>query len=261
MRKSISLCLAAGGLAIFGAQCSFADGLSARGGSIPSCAARNFAGLYVGGSVGYATAGTNSTFLDDSVPSNFISSGDHSGALYGVHVGYNYQQCMMVLGIEGDWTWMQGSAKRVNAQNLATIGDADIAKSQLSDLPSLRGRVGVAVDNFLFYATAGVAWARANYTFGDVGPTPDENAATFKLNTTGAVFGGGMEFPLWHGALVRAEYLRYEFNHSTLIPDVAALPGGSGPNGVNFRLNDVDTFKIGLSLKLDGLLDRPIPRQ
>ena len=108
---------------------SYADGLSVRSGSIPTCAARNFAGLYVGGSVGYATAGTDSTFLDDSVPSNFVSSGDHSGALYGVHVGYNYQQCMMVLGIEGDWTWMQGSAKRINDQNLASEGDADIARA------------------------------------------------------------------------------------------------------------------------------------
>jgi outer membrane immunogenic protein len=215
----------------------------------------------VGGSVGYATAGTDSTFRDDSVPSNFISSGDHSDALYGVHVGYNYQQCMMVLGIEGDWTWMQGSAKRVNNQNLASIGDADIAKSQLSDLPSLRGRAGVVVDNFLVYATGGVAWAQANYKFGDVGPIANEGAATFNLNTTGAVFGGGVEFPLWHGALVRAEYLRYAFNHSRLIPDVAALPNGSpGPNGVDYRLSDVDTFKIGLSLKLDGLFDRLVPR-
>jgi outer membrane immunogenic protein len=169
---------------------------------------------------------------------------------------------MLVLGIEGDWTWMDGSARRLNEQNLASIGDVDIAKSQLSDLPSLRGRAGIAVDNFLFYATAGVAWAHAKYTFGDVGPVPDEGAATFKLNTTGAVFGGGVEYPLWHGALVRAEYLRYEFNHSTLIPDVAALPNGSpGPNGVNFRLSDVDTFKVGLSFKLDGLFDRPVPRQ
>jgi len=47
------------------------------------------------------------------------------------------------------------------------------------------------VDNFLFYGTAGVAWARANYKFGDVGPIPDEGIATFNLNTTGAVFGGG----------------------------------------------------------------------
>ena len=70
-----------------------------------------------------------------------------------------------------------------------------------------------------------------------------------------------MEFPLWRGALVRAEYLRYAFNSSTLVPDVAALPNGSpGPNGVNFRLNDVDTFKIGLSLKLDGLFDHLVPR-
>jgi outer membrane immunogenic protein len=233
--------LAAGSLMVLGAGSALADGTPRQAYASPVCAPSNFAGFYVGGHVGYAIAGTNATMFDDDVLSEAFSSDNQRGATYGAHVGYNYQRCNLVLGVEGDWTWMNGDASNRSA-------DGDTVTSRVRDLGSVRGRAGVVVDNTLFYATAGYGWAQASYTFFDA----DLGTAKFNLNESGLVYGAGAEFQLRPGVLLRAEYLRYSFGKDAFAPDMF-----SGATSGSYRLSDVDTIRVGLSFKFDR--DRYVP--
>ena len=227
--------LATCGLIVLGAGAALADGMPRQAYAAPVCAPSNFAGFYVGGHVGYAIAGTNSTLFDDNDLAETLASDNHRGATYGAHVGYNYQRCNLVLGVEADWTWMHGDASKADAE-------PDSVTSRVRDLGSVRGRAGVVVDNMLFYATAGYGWGRASYTFVD----SDEGTARRSLNEYGLVYGAGAEFQLHPGILLRAEYLRYSFGKDVYIADVF-----SGPSSVAYRLSDVDTVRVGLAFKFD----------
>jgi outer membrane immunogenic protein len=224
--------LAASSLIVFGAGSALADGMPRQAYAAPACAATNFAGFYVGAHAGYAIAGTNSTLYDDNNLAEALSSDNHRGATYGAHVGYNHQRCNLVLGIEGDWTWMHGDASHANAE-------PDSVTSRVRDLGSVRGRAGVVVDNMLFYATAGYGWGRANYTFVDA----DEGTTRIRLNEHGLVYGAGAEFQIHPSILLRAEYLRYSFGRDVYLADPAS--------SIAYRLGDVDTVRVGLTYKFD----------
>ena len=132
-------------------------------------------GPYLGGNLGYAWG---------SVDNNPTSPAGFAG---GVQAGYNWQMgSPWVFGIEGD---LQASA-----------ADDTFAPWKFSNpwFGTVRGRVGYAVDNVLFYGTAGLA-------FGEV------TGETFGLSEShtdaGWTAGVGAEFgfaPHWSA---KAEYL------------------------------------------------------
>jgi outer membrane immunogenic protein len=171
-----------------------------------------------------------------------LASDNHRGATYGVQGGYNFQRCNIVIGIEGDWSWMDGD----NSSHITIpFFGPEVAKSQLNDLGSVRGRAGVVVGDTLLYATAGWAWANAKYTFSD----PFLPATVhFKTEDSGItlLFGAGTEFQLRPGILLRAEYLHYAFDRDAFRQEIF-----SGPGNASFRLGDVDTVRLGLSFKFD----------
>lgn len=228
--------LATCGLILASGSAAFADGMPRQTYAAPVCAPSNFAGFYLGGHAGYAIAGTNSTLHDDNDLGETLASGNHRGTTYGAQVGYNYQRCNLVLGVEADWTWMNGSARKSDAE-------PDSVSSQVRDLGSARGRAGIVVDNMLFYATAGYGWGRANYSFVDA----DAGTVRVRLSEQGLVYGAGAEFQLHPSILLRAEYLHYSFGKDVFVAD--AIP--TGPSSIAYRLSDVDTIRVGLSFKLD----------
>jgi outer membrane immunogenic protein len=129
---------------------------------------------------------------DDFQKSNYVKFEDDDEDVTfigGVHLGYNWQVNSTVLGIEGD------------------VSFAD----NIDYLASLRGRLGWARDNFLIYATAGVAFAGMDnsssfkylgksYSYGD-----DED------RQIGFVVGGGAEYKIRPNLSVGLEGLYYAF--------------------------------------------------
>jgi outer membrane immunogenic protein len=114
---------------------------------------------------------------------------DDVAFLGGLHLGYNYQVGSTVLGIEGDLSF------------------AD----QVDYIATLRGRLGYARDNFLIYATAGVAFAGF------------DNSVDFKIGNDkfsygddddrqiGFVVGGGVEYKIRPNLSLGVEGLYYAF--------------------------------------------------
>jgi outer membrane immunogenic protein len=236
MRNKL-LGLAAGTLVVFGAGSALADGMPQRPAYASSaCAPANFAGFYVGGHVGYAVADTNATFFD--FWGDTVRSDDNRGVTYGVQGGYNFQRCNLVVGIEGDWSWMNGDG----SNHVTNIFGNEVAKARLTDIGSVRARAGVVASDMLFYATAGWAWANDKFTFSD----PIFGSAHFNNEENGIVFGGGVEFQLRSSILLRAEYLHYAFDRDSFRQEIF-----SGPGNASLRQGDVDTIRLGLSFKFD----------
>lgn len=109
--------------------------------------------------------------------------------------GYNWQSGAMVYGVEGHlgWARMRGT----------TDVGGTIVNTDLEGLASVRGRIGVAQDRTLLFATAGLAAGRLNHTAVGV------DSETRTLN--GAVIGVGFEQAL-AGFNLRGDLEHYRFS-------------------------------------------------
>ncbi|MGH6764103.1 MAG: outer membrane protein [Bradyrhizobium sp.] len=143
----------------------------------------SWAGPYLGGNLGYAWG---------SIDSNSTSPSGFAG---GVQAGFNWQpgQGPWVFGIEGD---LQASA-----------ADDTFAPWKFSNpwFGTVRGRVGYAVDNVLFYGTGGLA-------FGEL--TGETFGLSESHTTAGWTAGVGGEFgfaPRWSAKI---EYLYVDLSDS-----------------------------------------------
>jgi outer membrane immunogenic protein len=113
--------------------------------------------------------------------------------LGGVHVGYNWQEGSRVFGLEGDVSFAKG----------------------IDYLASLRARVGHAVDNTLFYGTAGIAFAGFKDKTIDVNWHHYDNSFDIGGDKKiGLVLGGGIEHKLASNVSIGLEGLYYFFKDS-----------------------------------------------
>ncbi|MDQ2065568.1 outer membrane beta-barrel protein [Xinfangfangia sp. CPCC 101601] len=96
----------------------------------------DWSGAYVGGQLGYADAGSNTTGLEG------------NGGTYGVHGGYRWDMGNAVVGVEADWD--------------KTDIDLDAAGSSLDSIARLKLIGGYDMGQTLVYATAGAAKAKGN---------------------------------------------------------------------------------------------------
>ena len=170
----------------------------------------SWTGFYVGGHAGYAWGnwdgdltfdpGTGPIVVFD--PSN--REIDLDGWLAGAQIGFNYQVNSLVFGLEADasWTDLKGSG------SFTTIaGDTKWAiENQLDWFGTVRGRMGVAVDNFLLYGTAGVAFGQ---TSADEVVTTDIVTArgSAEEDHIGWTAGAGAEWMFAQNWSLKTEYL------------------------------------------------------
>jgi outer membrane immunogenic protein len=146
----------------------------------PPVAIYNWTGFYLGGFGGYAS--------EDS--SAFSMKGGFAGGT----VGYNWQTGNIVYGLEADAGWADVSA--------SVSGFGLTAKSKVDALGTVRGRVGFAVDQVLFYGTGGYAWVDNKLSLSALGVTVSQS--NFH---SGWTVGAGIEAffaPQWS---VKGEYL------------------------------------------------------
>lgn len=159
-------------------------------------------------------------------------STSNRGVLGGVHVGGNLQLNMFVFGIEGsyDWSGVDGStdvAVGVRSQDVGVVipepTPVTTISSDIDDIASIRGRVGIANDKWMLYGTAGWAWADASVSvlarnpmatkFADVdfadNPLTGGSFSSSKV-LNGYVIGGGVEYMITRQLSLRAEVLHYD---------------------------------------------------
>jgi len=179
----------------------------------------NWSGFYVGGHLGGAWGRED---IRDNI-TGLTGKTDPSGFLGGAQVGYNWQVGQWVFGIEGDWSW-------TNADGDAAIPGA-IVKSEYNWFSTLTGRVGYAVDNWLWYVKGGAAWADVDYSIGGVKVGENRNGWTI---------GGGLEYGLTPNWSAKLEYNYLDFGKDSI----------AAPIGVQAD-TQVHLFKAGLNYRFD----------
>ena len=251
---------------------AFAADMAVKAPPLPVAQAYNWTGFYIGGTVGAVWGNANQSYSQTAgapfsavqmVPVNF---GTTVSARFvgGVHAGYNWQVApTWVIGVEGDFSGYAGGDH--NSGLVHAVGNDGIPlpiapgnNIQMSYgeqwSGSIRGRAGYAMNNWLLYATGGVAFADINYSGGVVSTARVGSIQTGVPSKveTGWVAGAGVEWaPMQSNWVVRAEYLYYGFPSRTLVaPCSACTPGAfDGPGVFTWSHNDYQTVRVGLSYK------------
>jgi outer membrane immunogenic protein len=183
----------------------------------------NWSGLYIGGTVGYAS-GTSDWDLGGLT----VASISPKGMVYGVTLGYNWQAGSFVYGLEGDYNF----ANVKGTDNACFLGFA-VCEAENRWFATFRGRVGYAFDRFLPYLTAGGA-------YGNVELNVPAIPATFSDSNFGYTVGGGLEYAFlgnWTGKL---EYL---------FVDLGTFTGTGGLGEASFHQH---VLRVGLNYKFGG---------
>jgi outer membrane immunogenic protein len=172
----------------------------------------NWTGIYFGFNGGYGW-GQQDPF--NIITDRFDSlSTNISGGVIGGTMGAQIQSGHVVLGIEADIDWanIKGSTLAIpTIAGVAFPGGAVNAATNITWESTARARVGFANENWLFYATGGMAVLGANTSLTTV--TGGAACAAILLNCSGAnrqigaALGAGLEYGFTANLSAKLEYL------------------------------------------------------
>jgi outer membrane immunogenic protein len=195
----------------------------------PPC---DWTGFYIGLNAGGQFGHSETKDLDDYWNVDRPWGYHESGFVGGGQAGYNYQWRWLVLGPEIDLGYMNLHGHGIEPDTNFPPSGPNTGASSSDFYATFRGRVGVAVDSWLFYATGG--GIGVNYETKDY--DPGENFyGSAKNFDWGYCVGGGIERKIGCHWSVKVEYLYFDLGKETFT--------GSSPTyqpGNSFRF-DADT--------------------
>jgi outer membrane immunogenic protein len=166
--------------------------------------------------------------FDASDPNEFFqANANGSGAVGGVHAGYNWQAGSFVIGGEADI-----DATSIDGDDGGSGGDINGFKAKW--MASVRARVGYAVDRWLVYGTGGYAYLSASADTRNVG-RKESHSASFNGWTAGA----GVEYALTDHVTISGEYRFADFGSKVVTFN----------NYVEDISPQINTIRVGISYK------------
>jgi outer membrane immunogenic protein len=155
----------------------------------------DWTGVYVGvqgGGVVHDTKFNEDGFFTGGGLPTRIEDRKTGGTVGGV-IGRNWQQDRLVYGVEGDWNWVGVRSKQfpLSSRVFPVSTSYDV-----NWLATLRGRIGLAFDRTLVYATGGAAIGNIDNSvdlIGTDGASGRISSFTQKQTKAGWVVGGGVE--------------------------------------------------------------------
>jgi outer membrane immunogenic protein len=209
---------------------------------VAAAPAFSWTGCHVGGLVGWEWSGSNNGYTTTETSTTIATppvrvfagqpvygSYQLNGFNGGAYAGCDYQFGPLVIGVEGDWSNVNKSGQGATTPNtlspgiLSPTGITTIfgnrtwtAEAQERWYATARGRVGYALDRWLFFVSGGGAWTKVDQSQFIPG-----NSTAFALDSnrlTGWTVGAGVDYaPLvlkghW---TIRAEYLYVHFRDYT----------------------------------------------
>lgn len=142
----------------------------------------SWTGFYVGGQLGYSWGSDRQEFFTTAgrAPVGVAFDYRPSSFMGGAHAGFNYQMGSVVLGVEGDIEALNARGER-----------GGLFRVQQDWQGSVRGRIGYALDRFMIYGAAGVAFSRFEYGYFNPVAGLGESGS---FSRTGWTVGGGINF-------------------------------------------------------------------
>jgi outer membrane immunogenic protein len=193
-------------------------------------------GCYIGGNAGGLWARKETSNALQS-PGTAEGSIDINSWLAGGQIGCNYQVSTWVFGIQGDYDWTNASG---NFNDLVFLGVTDSVR--IKSLASVTGRVGYAMDRFLFYVKGGGAWEADEYRASNLAGFVSTASETRTGWTAGV--GGEYAFLDWLTGFVEYDY--YDFGTKA-----NSLTGTLPATTVNIK-ETKSVAKAGINFKFGG---------
>jgi high affinity Mn2+ porin len=225
---------------------------------LPISTEYDWTGFYLGAHLGYAGGSSNwtATSITATVPSisgslsllqRFDPFNEAGSFFGGLQVGYDYMfPNRFVIGAEVDtsapaWPNLAGISIGGTSTFAAPLIGAESYSETMLYFGSVRGRVGYAPGNWLFYATGGFAWTYDQLTLTQLTSGITDSPFLWRL---GWAAGAGVEFPVvphWTG---RFEYLFSDYGTSSV-----TFPSAGQRFDSNFTLQE---FRAGLNYHFGG---------
>jgi len=239
----------------------------------PVAAYYDWTGFYVGGNGGYSVGRDPTSATIVQVGNNTAINNAETvimspaGWLGGFQLGYNWQAGHMVVGIEGDWQWTGQRDRACLFSCLpADLGGGPFVLSEEQKLDwfaTLRGRLGYTVDHWLWYVTAGAAFARieSNHVYtngaGTLNPQFPTTLATSNaaFNRAGLALGAGVETAIAGNWTAKLEYLYLDLGSVTDIFGAVNPPtlGPGAPVAITHTSDIRDhIIRAGLNYRFGG---------
>src|ERR1700679_322278 len=159
--------------------------------------------VFDGGEGGIAPAAIgfdDTPFRDRNSPTDFAGTAD---------VGYDFDAGVIVIGVEGDVSLLNGGKTNHFAGPVGT----DSVSNNINNIETVRLKVGVPVDNFLIYGTFGGAFSDAHARFVSAGGETAELREGY-----GWAAGGGVETFVAPVLSVSAQGLYVDLSPRTATP-------------------------------------------
>jgi outer membrane immunogenic protein len=227
----------------------------------------NWTGFYAGVNLGGAFVTGCPTYTPETPSATWTGERctHPDGFIGGGQIGFNYQAGNVVWGIEGDISGATGGSKETAA---TTAGSATVPAGTMKitgdhtpgSIETVRGKLGFAHDNWLFYITGGGAFAGGNVDAAGEFTPAGGNAptATFVANNHGTrvgwVIGGGLEWGLGHHWTARIEDLYMDLGTLSNSPTVCNGAGCQTFVDSLSLTNDrsslsIDVVRVGVNYK------------
>ena len=180
---------------------------------LPEC---NWTGFYIGLNTGGQFGHSEDKDLDGYNADGQQWGYSESGVIAGGQVGYNHQWNWLVLGIEGEGGYMNLDGRGVEPAAANFEGSDTHGESDSDFFTTLRARVGIAMNTWLFYATGGgigVNYQKRVIDNCDTGPCGSDLLDAHRQEMDwGYTVGGGIEKMLGCHWSIKAEYLFYKLD-------------------------------------------------
>jgi outer membrane immunogenic protein len=203
----------------------------------------SWTGFYIGANVGGGFS--QKTFIDNFAPYGDIGGVDASprpsGWVGGLQTGYNYQINSILLGLEGDFTWL-GTKSSFSCFPLLA---PQTCTADPEWVAAITGRLGIVAGPALFYVKGGPAWIRDTYT--DLAlpgasflAAPGELFVAHEIRS-GWTAGVGLEYMFLPSWSVRLEYDYYGFPDRSI-----GFDGVAGDSFTELIKQNLQTVTVGL---------------
>jgi outer membrane immunogenic protein len=201
----------------------------------------NWSGIYAGPYGGWGGLRTDGIYNPLPLPNEAIdlTGVNDLGPVGGGQIGLNWQKNWMVFGVEGDVAAVDWNGQESEFANLD-----DVMQFDSDVLATLRGRVGFAENDLLFYVTGGLAFSTAG-----LDNTQNEGGRKKNLDAFGGVAGLGMEWGVTSNFSVKTEGLFMTFSEITDIQDI----GAEGDPGDFFLVDDGFVARLGANYRFNPL--------
>jgi outer membrane immunogenic protein len=241
-RFSLTL-LAAAVVALTGSQAASAADLGRPPPPVyvpPAAPPFSWTGWYIGGNLGVAwTQGS----VSDSFGNSF-SNAQQAVFIGGGQVGANYQINWLVIGGEADFDWLANNHNSSNAVVVPSVGALQVSTNDRW-ITTVAARVGVAANNWLFYAKGGGGWVGVdNFTLTNV-TTGVSISGSNNRGDSGWLVGAGIEWAFAPNWAAKIEYDFLGLNNSTFtVPVGTPVIGGDVFTTSN---RDIQTLTVGIN--------------